>query len=96
MKTGRNGGHDMRRQGRWLWLGLLIFAMHANASDSNLSLVMEMGDAPGRVDHRAGRNSWPGGTQLAEIISEIPAAITSDCSSVELLKRSKRHRPKRE
>ena len=52
MKTGRNGGHDMRRQGRWLWLGLLIFAMHANASDSNLSLVMEMGDAPGRVDQR--------------------------------------------
>jgi hypothetical protein len=52
VKTVRYGGQDMRRQGRWLWLGLLIFAMHANASDSNLSLVMEMGDAPGRVDQR--------------------------------------------
>lgn len=52
MKTGRNGGHDMRRQGRWLWLGLLIFSIHANASDSTLSLVMEMGDAPGRVDQQ--------------------------------------------
>jgi hypothetical protein len=52
VKTGRYGGHDMRRQGRWLWLGLLVFAMRANASDSNLSLVMEMGDAPGRVDQR--------------------------------------------
>ena len=42
----------MRRPGRWLCIGSLLFAMHGNASDSRLSLVMEMADAPGRIDQQ--------------------------------------------
>ncbi len=42
----------MRRQRLWLWLGLLIVCMRVHAEDLNNILVMEMADAPGKIDQQ--------------------------------------------